>query len=94
MLSQAGLGGMENHQVGNCTMGNCLPTLPKTNRYSAKIGAGLPSITGCSFNPRLTRCMVSRKGNQKPALANHSDTPTSYPLWGFVLKKKPCPKNN
>ena len=30
--------GHPNHQAGNCSMGSCLPILPRNNRCSAKIG--------------------------------------------------------
>ena len=68
----------------------CRPYPGKTDaRLRLGSGVGLSSITGCSFNLGLTRCIknnASRNGTQQPALANQTDTTISYPSRGFVLK--------
>ena len=94
---------MGNHQVGklyhgklaweNVCLGNCLPTLSRTNRDAwlrLGSGVGLSSISGCRFNLSLTRC-IKNNGQQKwhPATISSQsdfDTPTSYLLQVFALE--------
>ena len=78
--------------MGNCTVGNCLPTSPGQTdaRLGLGSGVGLPGITGCSFNLSFTRC-ITNNGQQKwhPATSSgqsDSDTPANYPSRGFALK--------
>ena len=79
--------------MGNCSLGKCLPPYPGQTEARLKLGSGvgLSSITGCSFNLSLTRC-IKNNGQQKwhPAISSSqsdSDTPTSYTSWVFALKK-------
>ena len=69
----------------------CWPYPGQTDAW-LRLGSGvsLYSITGCSFNLSLTRC-IKKNGQQKwhPATSSSqsdSDTPTGYPSWVFVLK--------
>ena len=82
---------MENHQAGNSTSGKLPADSTQDKQVQLRLGLAYPAwLTGCSFNPRLTRC-VKNNGQQKqqPATSSSqsgSDTLTSYPLWVFALK--------
>ena len=89
---------MGDHQAGKLYRGKmrawetaCRPHPGQTDaRLRLGSGVGLSSITGCSFNLSLTRCIKSN-GQQKqhPATSSSqsdSDTPTSHPSRVFALK--------